>query len=176
VVDLAVTAMDQGWCMQAYTCQKRLRCDGQSAVDHAVHALQSSKHSCNVAMQCTGFKGMMTGAWYDDISSSSIGTMTHSACPGLPLSPVACCCSHRVSCPQHILVDCCHGSKHEHELYWHPQQDHEGMAALRGPLSPDGSGHQHAAVPQQAICLERGAPAHRPTATAACHWRRQWPW
>jgi hypothetical protein len=25
VVDLAITAMDQGWCMQAYTCQKRLR-------------------------------------------------------------------------------------------------------------------------------------------------------
>lgn len=24
VVDLAVSAMDQGWCMQAYTCQKRL--------------------------------------------------------------------------------------------------------------------------------------------------------
>jgi hypothetical protein len=24
VTDLAITAMDQGWCMQAYTCQKRL--------------------------------------------------------------------------------------------------------------------------------------------------------
>lgn len=27
VVDLAITAMDQGWCMQAYTCMQRLRYD-----------------------------------------------------------------------------------------------------------------------------------------------------
>lgn len=36
VVDLAITAMDQGWCMQAYTCQKRLRCAGPDSLKLAL--------------------------------------------------------------------------------------------------------------------------------------------
>lgn len=40
VVDLAITAMDQGWCMQAYTCQKRLRCAALGSLKAAVVSLQ----------------------------------------------------------------------------------------------------------------------------------------